>query len=108
MLVMDNLNTHKPASLYEAFPPRAGQADRRQAGDPLHAQARQVAEHGGDRTGVLGRQCLDRRIGTERSLEAEVAAWESRPQRRQGVEVKWRFTTADARIKLHRLYPSTQ
>ena len=77
VLVMDNLNTHKPASLYEAFPPERGPADRREAGDPLHAQARQLAEHGGDRASVLGRQCLDRRIETRETLEREVAAWEA-------------------------------
>jgi hypothetical protein len=107
VLVTDNLNTHKPASLYEAFPPE---------------QARRIAEriewhytpkHGSwlDRAeielSVLSRQCLDRRIGTREELEAVVAAWEAERNER-AVEVKWRFTTDDARIKLHRLYPSLQ
>jgi hypothetical protein len=56
---------------------------------------------------VLARQRLDRRIGTREELEAAVAAWEAERNER-GVEVKWRFTTADAHIKLHRLYASLQ
>ena len=53
---------------------------------------------------VLARQCLDRRIETREELEREVAAWEEERNER-GVEIRWRFTTADARIKLRRLYP---
>ena len=56
---------------------------------------------------VLARQCLDRRIETREELEREVAAWEEDRNERM-VEVKWQFTTADARIKLRRLYPATQ
>jgi hypothetical protein len=55
---------------------------------------------------VLARQCLDRRIGTREELEREVGAWE-RERNERGVPVRWRFTTADARIKLRRLYPTT-
>jgi hypothetical protein len=54
---------------------------------------------------VLSRQCLERRIGSREELEREVAAWEEGRNER-GVETRWQFTTADARIKLHRLYPS--
>ena len=107
VLVMDNLNTHKVASLYEAFPPE---------------QARRIAEklelhytpkHGGwlnmaeIELSVLARQCLDRRIESAEELRREVAAWEADRNERM-VEVKWQFTTADARIKLRRLYPATQ
>jgi hypothetical protein len=56
---------------------------------------------------VLSRQCPGRRIGTRQELDAAVEAWEAERSER-GMEVKWRFTTADARIKLHRLYPSIQ
>jgi len=107
VLVTDNLNTHKPASLYEAFPPERA---RRIAAKiewhytPKHGSWLDMAEI---ELSVLARQCLDRRIGTREELEAVVAAWEAERNER-GVEVKWRFTTADARIKLHRLYPSLQ
>jgi hypothetical protein len=56
---------------------------------------------------VLTRQCLDRRIGSAEELRREVAAWEA-DRNERAVEVRWRFTTAEARIKLHRLYPSLQ
>ena len=56
---------------------------------------------------VLARQCLDRRIESAEELRREVEAWEE-DRNERGVEVKWQFTTADARIKLHRLYPATQ
>jgi hypothetical protein len=56
---------------------------------------------------VLTRQCLGRRIGSVEELRREVGAWEEERNER-AVEVRWRFTTADARIKLHRLYPSLQ
>ena len=56
---------------------------------------------------VLSRQCLDRRLASSRELCQEVLAWEEERNER-AVEVRWRFTTADARIKLHRLYPSLQ
>jgi hypothetical protein len=107
VLVTDNLNTHKAASLYAAFPPEQA---RRIAGriewhyTPKHGSWLDVAEI---ELSVLSRQCLDRRIGTREELEAAVGAWEAERNER-GVEVKWRFTTADARIKLHRLYPSLQ
>jgi DDE superfamily endonuclease len=107
VLVLDNLNTHKLASLYEAFP--AEQA-RRIAGKfevhhtPRHGSWLNVAEI---ELSVLTRQCLDRRIGSAAELKREVAAWEN-DRNDRAVETRWRFTTADARIKLHRLYPSLQ
>jgi DDE superfamily endonuclease len=107
VLVMDNLNTHKLGSLYEAFEPERA---RRIAArfeihhTPKHGSWLNVAEI---ELSVLARQCLDRRIARAEELRREVGAWvEERNER--AVEVRWRFTTADARIKLHRLYPSLQ
>jgi hypothetical protein len=104
ILVMDNLNTHKLASLYEAFPP--GQARRIAERleihhTPKHGSWLNMAEI---ELSVLARQCLARRIETREELEKEVAAWEEERNER-GVGIQWRFTTADARIKLRRLYP---
>jgi hypothetical protein len=107
VLVMDNLNTHKLASLYEAFPPEQAKrlADRLEVHyTPKHGSWLNMAEI---ELSVLSRQCLDRRIETREELEREVAAWE-RERNERGVPIRWRFTTADARIKLRRLYPTTQ
>jgi hypothetical protein len=107
VLVLDNLNTHKLASLYEAFEPeRAWRiAERFEVHHtPKHGSWLNVAEI---ELSVLARQCLERRIGSAEELRREVAAWEGERNGR-AVEVRWRFTTADARIKLHRLYPSLQ
>jgi hypothetical protein len=107
VLVTDNLNTHKLASFYEAFPPEQARriAERIEWHyTPKHGSWLDMAEI---ELSVLARQCLDRRIGTREELEREVAAWEAERNER-GVEVNWRFTTADACIKLHRLYPSLQ
>jgi hypothetical protein len=107
VLVMDTLNTHKVASLYEAFPPERA---RRIAGrleihhTPKHGSWLNMAEI---ELSVLARQCLDRRIDSAEELRREVGAWEE-VRNEDGVEVRWQFTTADARIKLRRLYPSTQ
>lgn len=105
VLVMDNLNTHKLASLYEAFEPERARriAERLEIHHtPKHGSWLNVAEI---ELSVLARQCLDRRIETREELEREVAAWEEERNER-GVEVRWHFTTADARIKLRRLYPA--
>jgi hypothetical protein len=105
VLVMDNLNTHKLASLYEAFPPEQARriAERLEIHHtPKHGSWLNVAEI---ELSVLARQCLDRRIETREDLEREVAAWEQERNER-GVGVRWQFTTADARIKLRRLYPA--
>jgi hypothetical protein len=107
VLVMDNLNTHKLASLYEAFPPEQakGIADRREVHHtPKHGSWLNMAEI---ELSVLSGQCLDRRIETREELQREVAAWE-RERNKRGMPIQWRFTTADARIKLRRLYPTTQ
>jgi hypothetical protein len=107
VLVMDNLNTHKPASLYEAFPPEEA---RRILGrleihhTPKHGSWLNMAEI---ELGVLSRQCLNRRIPDRPTLASEVAAWEN-ARNAETCKINWRFTTADARIKLKRLYPSIQ
>jgi hypothetical protein len=107
VVVMDNLNTHKLSSLYEAFAPEEA---RRLIGrlevhhTPKHGSWLNMAE---TELSVLGGQCLDRRIGERNELEAEVAAWEQR-RNATGCRVDWQFTTADARVKLKRLYPSIQ
>jgi DDE superfamily endonuclease len=107
VLVQDNLNTHTLASLYEAFPPEQARrlAERFEVHyTPKHGSWLNVAEI---ELSVLARQCLGRRIDNAEELQREVAAWEGERNER-GVDVKWRFTTADARIKLHRLYPSLE
>jgi len=107
VLVMDNLNTHRPASLYEAFPP----AEARRLMEkleihytPKHGSWLNIAEI---ELGILSRQCLDRRIGSVEFLKKEVATWQRQRNRTCGT-VDWQFTTKDARKKLKRLYPSTQ
>lgn len=106
-VVQDNLNTHSPASLYKAFAP----AEARRILDllefchtPKHGSWLNMAEI---ELSVLSRQCLDRRIPDFATLELEVAAWEEQRNQEQ-TWIDWRFTTEDARVKLHRLYPSTK
>lgn len=107
VLVMDQLNTHSPASLYAAFP--AAEA-RRLAGrieihhTPKHGSWLNVAEI---ELAVLERQCLRQRFGDRATLEREVAAWADR-RNAAGAAVDWQFTTADARTKLARLYPAIE
>jgi hypothetical protein len=107
VLVMDNLNTHKIASLYEAFPPERARAIAERLEihhTPKHGSWLNMAEI---ELSVLSGQCLERRIAAREELEREVAAWEEeRNERRIGVD--WRFTAADARIKLRHLYPATR
>ncbi len=106
VLVMDQLNTHAVASLYEAFPPAEAKriADRLEIHyTPKHGSWLNMAEI---EFSVLGRQCLDRRIGDETTLMREVAAWEG-ARNAAASRIDWRFTTADARIKLKHLYPIT-
>ena len=107
VLVLDNLNTHRVASLYEAFPPERARriAEKLEIHHtPVHGSWLNMAEI---ELAVLASQCLDRRIVSREELEAEVAAWEEERNERQ-VEVDWQFTTADARIKLRRLYPAVR
>jgi len=107
VLVTDNLNTHCTGSLYEAFPPdEAGRlADRIEWHyTPKHGSWLNMAEI---ELSVLARQCLDRRIPDRDTLAREVAAWETK-RNAAGVKADWQFTTADARIKLKKLYPTIQ
>jgi DDE superfamily endonuclease len=107
VLVMDNLNTHGIASLYEAFAPEVARALAARLEihyTPKHGSWLNMAE---TELSILSRQCLDRRIASQEILVQEVAAWEHQRDA-QSVRIDWRFTTADARIKLKRLYPSFQ
>jgi hypothetical protein len=107
VLVMDDLNTHKLASLYEAFPPDQARrlAERFEIHyTPKHGSWLNVAEI---ELSVLARQCLDRRIESVEALLRQLEPWEVERNHR-AVGVNWRFTTADARIKLKRLYPAVQ
>lgn len=104
VLVMDNLNTHTPASLYDAFEPTEAKrvCDRLEMHHtPKHGSWLNIAEC---ELSVLSRQCTDRRIPDEQSLRREVDAWQDERNAHQ-VTVDWQFTTEDARIKLKRLYP---
>ena len=107
VLVMDNLNTHHPSSLYEAFEPAEARriAERLEIHyTPKHGSWLNMAEI---ELGVLSGQCLDRRIPDQSALRREVGAWQQQ-RNRDAIRVDWRFTTSDARIKLKSLYPSIQ
>ena len=104
-LVMDNLNTHNPSSLYEAFCPDEAKRILNRLEihyTPKHGSWLNMAEI---ELSVLGRQCLSRRIPDQQTLKCEVAAWKT-ARNKKDATVDWRFTTEDARIKLKRLYPS--
>nr|WP_181374849.1 IS630 family transposase [Polaromonas sp. H6N] len=105
-LVMDNLNTHTPGSLYEAFSPEQAKAlwDRFEfVYTPKHGSWLNMAEI---EINVMVSQCLDRRIDSIETVRGEVAAWQARRDHLQA-KVNWQFTTKDARVKLKRLYPTT-
>ena len=105
VLVQDNLNTHKPASLYEAFPPdKARRLVERFEWHytPKHGSWLDMAE---SELAVLSSQCLDRRIPGKATLIKEIAAWEA-DRNAHHAKADWQFTTADARIKLKHLYPT--
>ena len=107
VLVMDNLNTHHPASLYEAFEPAEARriAERLEIHyTPKHGSWLNMAEI---ELGVLARQCLERRIPDQEVLRWETEAWQGQ-RNRDAIRADWRFTTTDARIKLKSLYPSIQ
>ena len=107
VLVMDNLNTHSPASLYEAFPPAEAKrlADKLEIHHtPKHGSWLNMAEI---ELSALQRQCLDRRLADRPTLDREVAAW-VRDRNAAHTTIVWRFTAADARIRLKRLYPAVQ
>jgi hypothetical protein len=104
-LVQDNLSTHKPASLYEASPPAEARrlVERFEWHDtPKHGSWLNMAE---TELSVLSSQCLDRRISLKQLLIDELTAWEA-ARNKHHAKADWQFTTADARIKLKRLYPS--
>lgn len=105
VLVMDNLNTHSGASLYETFAPEEALRLLRRLEihyTPKHGSWLNMAE---GEFSVLGQQCLDRRIASSELLAKETAAWEA--QRNQAaIGANWKFTTEDARVKLRKLYPS--
>jgi DDE superfamily endonuclease len=105
-VVLDNLNIHKVASLYETFP--AAEAHRlRQKLEfhytPKHGSWLNMAEI---ELSILARQCLQRRIATEATLKRELAAVEA-SRNAACTTINWQFTTTAARVKLHHLYPST-
>ncbi len=105
VLVMDQLNTHTPASLYEAFPaPEARRlAEKLEIHyTPKHGSWLNMAEI---ELSVLARQCLGERVGSRQELHQRVLAWQDQRNQAQA-QINWRFNTADARIKLKRLYPS--
>lgn len=105
VLVMDNLNTHGIASLYEAFTPEVALALAARLDihhTPKHGSWLNMAE---TELSVLSRQCLDRRIDDRERLAREIAAWQT-ARNAAHARINWQFKTADARIKLKRLYPS--
>ena len=104
-LVMDNLNTHSPGSFYETYEPHIAKAlwDRFDfVYTPKHGSWLNMAEI---ELNVLIKQCLDRRIDNIATVKSEVAAWQNERDNMDAT-INWQFTTADARIKLRRLYPT--
>ena len=105
VLVMDNLSTHTPAALYEAFEPDDARRLTKKFEihyTPKHGSWLNIAEI---ELSILARQALDQRISSLDGLQTILRAWHAQ---RAPVSVRWRFTTADARIKLRRLYPDTE
>jgi len=106
-LVQDNLNTHTMGSLYEAFAPEEARRLARRLEihpTPVHGSWLNMAE---TEFSVLERQCLDRRLETSELVRQEVSAWEA-PRNEAKVIINWRFTIADARVKLRSVYPSIE
>ena len=106
-LVMDNLNTHKIASLYKAFPPEEARRIARKLDvhyTPKHGSWLDIAEIG---INIMTRECLNRRIPSIADLRSELATWNENYDRKPS-PVNWQFTTADSRIKLRRLYPDIE
>ena len=105
LLVCDNLNTHKPASLYKAFHPTEARRIAEKIEfhyTPKHGSWLNMAEI---ELSVLSRQCLSRRIADQATLKQEIQSWQTL-RNEQGATVQWQFTTDDARIKLKTLYPT--
>lgn len=104
-LVLDNLRTHSPAALYEAFPPAKAKAlwDRLEfIYTPVHGSWLNMAEI---ELQVLHGQCLNRPLHSIEKVKAEILAW-LKDRNNQSSKINWQFTTKDARIKLKRLYPT--
>lgn len=104
-VVLDNLNTHRPASLYETFEPAEARRVIQRLEfhyTPKHGSWLNMAEI---EFSVFGNQCLNRRIADEASLKREIAALETE-RNQAAATISWRFSTADARHKLRRIYPS--
>ena len=104
-VVLDNLSTHSPAALYRTFRPEEALRLLKRLEfhyTPKHGSWLNMAEL---EFSILGRQCLDRRLPDRDSLEREVAAWQRR-RNREPVTAQWRFTLADARTRMRRLYPA--
>jgi hypothetical protein len=103
-LILDNLNTHCPASLYEVFPPQEARmlAERIEIHyTPKHGSWLNMAEI---ELSALSGQCLNRRIPDLATMQSHVASWENDQNNRQS-KIRWRFSTSDARVKLQHLYP---
>jgi len=104
-IVMDNLNTHTPAALYETFPPAEARRILKKLEfhyTPVHGSWLNMAEL---EFSLLARQCLGRRLPDRDTLTTEITAWET-ARNEQRATITWQFTVQDARRKLHRLYPS--
>ena len=107
VLVMDNLNTHKPSSLYKKYKPEEARRIIKKLEihyTPKHGSWLDIAEI---ELNVMTRQCLSRRIESIEKLNSELAAWE-KERNKAGAKVKWQFRTKDARVKLLSLYPSLE
>lgn len=106
-IVMDNLNTHSPASLYECYEPQEAKRIAEKLDiqhTPKHGSWLNMAEI---EFSALSKQCLNRRIACQEELVKEVKAWECERNKKQ-IGCNWQFTTEDARIKLKKLYPTVE
>ena len=106
-VVMDNLNTHTPASLYKVFKPQEARRILNKLEfhyTPKHGSWLNMAEI---ELSILSRQCLNRRIPTQEIIKEEIAAWE-KVRNQEKATVSWRFTTENARVKLNKLYPKVK
>jgi hypothetical protein len=106
-IVMDNLNTHSPASLYKAFTPKEARRILNKLEfhyTPKHGSWLNMAEI---ELSILSRQCLNRRIPTQEIINSEIAAWEE-ARNQEKATVSWQFTTSNARVKLNKLYPKIE
>ena len=105
-LVVDNLNTHTPAALYDTFAPAEARRLTRKLEfhyTPKHGSWLNMAEC---EFAALTKQCLARRVPDVTTLRQEVTAWQTRRNRAK-TRINWRFATADTRVRLHRLYPAS-